>query len=91
MFSDTSWVTQEERSGEGEIIFISLDGHAPVKTDYFIDAPIPDIKGGIYYLRVALPKFVIQPDELDHVEVKLFDSGGLYPHRRCFLQRTFLQ
>ena len=85
MFSDTSWVTQEERSGEGEIIFISLDGHAPVKTDYFIDAPIPDIKGGIYYLRVALPKFVIQPDELDYVEVKLLDSGGAVSSQEMFL------
>ncbi len=84
-FSDTSWVTQDQKSWEGEIIFISLDGRAPVKTDYFIDAPVPDSRGGIYFLRVALPKFVIQPDELDHVEVKLFDSGGVVSSQEMFV------
>ena len=85
IFSDTSWVTQDQMTRDGEIIFISLDGHAPVKTDYFIDAPVPDSKGGIYHLRIALPKFVIQPDELEYVEVKLFDSAGSVASQEMFL------
>ncbi len=84
-FPDVSWMPQDQRTGEGEIIFISLDGHAPVKTDYFMDVPIPDSKGGIYPLRIALPKFVMQPDELGYVEVTLFDSGGKVASQEMFL------
>jgi len=85
IFSDTSWVTQDQMTRDGEIIFISLDGYAPIKTDYFIDAPVPDSEGGIYHLRIALPRFVIQPDELEYVEVKLFDSAGSVASQEMFL------
>ncbi len=85
MFSDASWVAQDQRTGDGEIIFFSLDGYAPVKTDYFIDAPVPDSSGGIYQLRIALPKFVIQPDDIEHAEITLFDSGGMAASQEMFL------
>ncbi len=81
MFPDATWLTQDHMTAKGEIIFFSLDGRSPLKTDYFIDAPVPDGKGGIHPLRIALPKFVIQPDDIGYVELKLFDSGGLvYSH-----------
>ncbi len=85
LFSNTSWIKQDQLSGKGEILFISLDGLAPLKKDFIIDAPVPDGKGGIYFLRIALPKFVLQPNELEHVVVKLFDSGGIVTSQEMFL------
>ncbi|MEK6560694.1 MAG: hypothetical protein AABZ07_03080 [Nitrospirota bacterium] len=84
-FSDISWLSQKEIIGQGEIIFISLDGHSPIKADYFIDAPIPDSRGGIYHLRIALPKFVPQPNNLEYIDVKLIDEKGIVSSQEMFL------
>lgn len=85
MFPNTEWISEEELSRRGEVIFFSYDGRAPVKVDFFIDAPVPDGAGGFYYLRVALPKFVLRPGDLGYVDIKLTDSQGIVASRGMFL------
>ena len=84
-FPDIKWTPEKEVAKQGEVIFFSLDGRAPLKVDFFIDAPIPDGRGGIYPLRIALPKFVIQPSKLDHVEVELINPEGVVSSQKMFL------
>ena len=87
-FPNTRWIPAKELKGQSELIFVSTTGRSPTKTDFFIDAPIPDKKGGTYILRVALPKFVPLPDKVKTAEVHLIPvdaagSGG------ATSQRTF--
>ena len=84
-FPDTKWTSQKESARQGEVIFVSLDGRAPIKTDFFIDAPIPDGRGGIYPLRIALPKFVLQPSRLEHIEIQLISTDGVAATQGMFL------
>ena len=70
-FQNRSFESYADLSRKGELILISLDGFSPVKQDYFIDAPIPDGKGGIYLLRVALPRFTPAPSEIEGMEIHL--------------------
>ena len=84
-FPDTRWVSQKELARQGELILISLDGRSPLKEDFFVDAPIPDGRGGLYYLRVALPRFVPQPTDLAYAEVHLIGPQGAVASQRTFL------
>lgn len=84
-FQDTRWPPQKEFGRQGELIFISLDGRSPFKEDFFIDAPIPDGRGGIYLLRVALPRFVPQPTDVAYAEVHLIGPQGAVASQRTFL------
>lgn len=84
-FQDTRWPPQKEFGRQGELIFISLDGRSPFKEDFFIDAPIPDGQGGIYLLRVALPRFVPQPTDVAYAEVHLIGPQGAVASQRTFL------
>lgn len=54
---------------EGEVVVVTYEGRSPVKEDYFIDAPVPDGGGGVYLVRVALPRFVPRPSKIGSVEV----------------------
>jgi hypothetical protein len=87
-FPGTRWTTAKELKSQSEVVFVSYTGRSPIKEDFFIDAPIPDKKGGTYVLRVALPKFVPLPDKVKTAEVHLIPvdaagSGG------AVSQRTF--
>jgi hypothetical protein len=84
-FSKTAWLRQKELSRRAELIFIGYDGLPPVKEDFFIDAPIPDGQGGLYVLRVALPRFVPQPTDLAYAEVRVVDARGTAVSQRTFL------
>lgn len=53
----------------GEMVVVTYEGRSPVKEDYFIDAPVPDGGGGLYLVRVALPRFVPRPSQVGSVEV----------------------
>ncbi|MDC4224047.1 MAG: hypothetical protein MPW15_07400 [Candidatus Manganitrophus sp.] len=53
----------------GEVVVVTYEGRSPVKEDYFIDAPVPDGGGGVYLVRVALPRFVPRPSRIGSVEV----------------------
>lgn len=75
LFSNIKWFRYRDQKDKGEIIFITYNGKAPVKEDYFIDAPIPDGKGGVYILRVALPKFVERDTQIAHTEISVGLSG----------------
>ncbi|HLG22338.1 MAG TPA: hypothetical protein VI382_05955 [Candidatus Manganitrophaceae bacterium] len=66
-----SQATAPASEQEGEMVIVAYGGRSPIKEDYFIDAPVPDGSGGVYMLRVALPKFVPQPSQVDSVEVVL--------------------
>jgi len=54
---------------EGEVVVVTYEGRSPVKEDSFIDAPVPDGGGGVYLVRVALPRFVPRPSKVSSVEV----------------------
>jgi hypothetical protein len=84
-FPDTRWLTEKELQSQSELIFISYTGRSPVKEDYFITAPVPDVRGGTYLLRVALPKFVPLPDKVGTAEVHLMPADGGAVSQRVFL------
>jgi len=84
-FPDTRWLTEKELQSQSELIFISYTGRSPVKEDYFITAPVPDVRGGTYLLRVALPKFVPLPDKVGTAEVHLVPADGGAISQRVFL------
>lgn len=67
----TRWLRYRDLKEKGEIVFMSYNGKAPIKEDYFIDAPIPDGKGGVYLLRVALPKFVERDTQIAFTQVRV--------------------
>lgn len=90
-FSNTQWISQKEMDRKGELIFLSLDGLSPIKEDYFIDAPIPDGKGGTYLLRVALPRFIARPTDIAYAEVHLIGSDGAVASQRTFLVEDITQ
>lgn len=73
-FEGISWLRQKEYRRNGEIVLISYNGLSPVKEDYFITVPVPDGKGGIYILNIALPRFVSRPTDVDHALVRVMDS-----------------
>jgi hypothetical protein len=68
-FPEISFEAYPEISRKGELIFIALNGRSPVKEDFFLDAPIPDGRGGLYLLRVALPRMVPIPSRIDRTQV----------------------
>jgi hypothetical protein len=89
-FPDAQWMNEKELQGRGELIFISYTGRSPVKQDYFITAPVPDGQGGVYLLRVALPKFVPLPDKVETVEVHLIPADDKAGSSGAVSQRAFL-
>jgi uncharacterized protein len=84
-FPNTRWLPQREERQKAEVIFISLDGLAPIKEDNFIDAPIPDGKKDLYILRIALPRFVERTTDLAYAEVHLIGAEGAVASQRTFL------
>lgn len=69
---------------EGEVVVVTYEGRSPVKEDYFIDAPVPDGGGGVYLVRVALPRFVPRPSKVGSVEV-IFRQGETLLKQRAHL------
>jgi hypothetical protein len=89
-FPDTKWTTEKELQEQGELIFISYTGRSPVKQDYFITVPVPDGEGGVYILRVALPRFVPLPDRVQTAEVHLIPTDDKAGSAGAISQRVFL-
>jgi hypothetical protein len=73
-FEGISWLKQKDYHRYGEIIYIGYNGLSPVKEDFFITAPVPDGKGGIYILNIAMPRFVSRPTDIGHALVKAWGS-----------------
>src|SRR4030067_1797871 len=68
-FNNIKFKDIKELQSNGELIFIYLSGRAPFKEDFFIDAPVPDVAGDPYYLRIAFPKFVAQPSQVVYARI----------------------
>ncbi|MBI3811573.1 MAG: hypothetical protein HY283_05140 [Nitrospirae bacterium] len=86
-FPSARWTTEKELKGQSELVFVSYTGRSPIKEDFFIEAPIPEKKGGVYVLRVALPKFVPRSNKVKTAEVHLIPAAG---SGGAVSQRTFL-
>jgi hypothetical protein len=68
-FSNIKLKDINELQSNGELIFICLSGRAPFKEDFFVDAPVPDVSGNLYYLRIAFPRFVAQPSHVEYARI----------------------
>lgn len=86
-FPGARWTTEKELKGQSELVFVSYTGRSPVKEDFFIEAPIPEKRGGTYVLRVALPRFVPRSNKVKTAEVHLIPAAG---SGGAVSQRTFL-
>ncbi len=84
-FPNVTWVSQKDRDRQAEVVFLSYDGLSPVKEDFFIDAPVPDGEGGIYLIRVALPRYTRRLTDLAYAKIRLIGPRG-----EAVSQRTFL-
>lgn len=73
-FPNTTWESRRKLSKKGELVFLTYVGKSPVKTDRFVDVPIPDGQGGLYPVRIAFPKFVSQPSLTRRVQVRAGES-----------------
>lgn len=73
--------SEEPSDREGEVVVVTYEGRSPVKEDYFIDAPVPDGSGGVYLVRVALPRFVPRPSKIGSVEVTFRQGETLLKQR----------
>lgn len=70
LFPESVQLASEPSSAQsGQIVVVTYEGRAPVKEDYFLDAPVPDGNGGTFLLRVAFPRFVPRPSKVGSVEV----------------------
>ncbi len=78
-FPNVKWIDIKEMQSNGELIFIYYSGRAPFKEDFFIDAPVPDISGDPYYLRIAFPRFVAQPSQVAYA--RIYTVKGSLPAR----------
>jgi hypothetical protein len=70
----------------GEVVVVTYEGRSPVKEDYFIDAPVPDGRGGVYLVRVALPRFVPRPSKIGSVEVTFRQGETLLKQRADLME-----
>ncbi|HZR47090.1 MAG TPA: hypothetical protein VFA47_10320, partial [Candidatus Manganitrophaceae bacterium] len=68
----------------GEMVVVGYTGRSPIKEDYFVDAPVPDGKGEVYLARVAFPKFVPRPSQVEFMEV-IFRQGETVVSQRLDL------
>jgi len=75
-FPSIPWLPWSETLEQGEIVLLSFVGRAPIKGDFFLTAPVPDGAGGIYLLRVALPRFIERPTDVADASIEL-EPGGL--------------
>jgi len=84
-FQNITWVSQQERDRQAELVFISYDGLSPIKKDFFIDAPVPDGEGGIYLVRVAFPRYTRRLTDLAYADIQLTGPKGEVVSQRTFL------
>ena len=73
-------------SNAGEMVVVGYTGRSPVKEDYFVDAPVPDGKGGVYLARVAFPKFVPRPSQVEFMEVTFRQGETVISQRLDLLE-----
>jgi hypothetical protein len=81
-FNNIKFKDIKELQSNGELIFIYLSGRSPFKEDFFIDAPVPDISGDPYYLRIAFPRFVPQPSRVEYARIYI---RGINSEERTYL------
>lgn len=70
----------------GEMVVVGYTGRSPIKEDYFVDAPVPDGNGGVYAARVAFPKFVSRPSQIEFVEVTFRQGETVLSQRLDLLE-----
>jgi hypothetical protein len=85
-FGTIPWMRDKEYRQYGEIILISYNGLSPVKEDYFITAPVPDGTGGIYILKIAMPRFVARPTDVAYGVVKVQDADTVIPQQTALVE-----
>jgi hypothetical protein len=68
----------------GEMVVVGYTGRSPVKEDYFVDVPVPDGHKGTYLVRVAFPRFVPRPSQVEFMEVT-FRQGEIVVSQRLDL------
>lgn len=87
LFPESVQPASEPSSAQnGEVVVVTYEGRAPVKEDYFIDAPVPDGSGGAYIVRVALPRFVPRPSKIGSVEVTFRQGETLLKQRSDLME-----
>ncbi len=87
LFPEMVAVASEKPSAQdGEVVVVTYEGRSPVKEDYFIDAPVPDGGGGLYLVRVALPRFVPRPSKIGSVEVTFRQGETLLKQRADLME-----
>lgn len=70
----------------GELVVVGYTGRSPIKEDYFVDAPVPDGRGGVYLARVAFPKFVPRPSQVEFMEVTFRQGETVVSQRLDLLE-----
>lgn len=70
----------------GEMVVVGYTGRSPIKEDYFVDAPVPDGNGGVYIARVAFPKFVSRPSQVEFAEVTFRQGETVLSQRLDLLE-----
>lgn len=84
-FPDEKWISQKEIKKLGEIIIFSYDGRSPIKEDFFLTLPVPVENKQAYIIRIALPEFVLQPNDLANSEVNIIGSDGMVESQEMLL------
>jgi len=85
-FRQVQWMPQKEYRQLAEVVFNSFNGLSPVKEDFFITAPVPDGRGGIYILNVAMPRFVRRPSNISYALVEVWNPGGSFSQKTVPVQ-----
>lgn len=85
-FGQTHWLTQEEYQKLGEVVFISLKGLSPIKEDFFITAPVPDGRGGIYILNIAMPRFIRRSSNISYALVSVWNPKESFSEKTVTVQ-----
>lgn len=76
-FPETEWEDARSLREKGEAVLVTYVGRSPVKTNRFIDLPVPDGQGGIYPMRMAFPHFVRQPSQTRGIALQVEGSSQL--------------
>lgn len=74
LFPATVWTPYRRLRQSAEVVFVSLDGLAPIKDDLFITVALPD-RQGFYPFRLAFPRFVARPVDLAYADVHVADGA----------------
>src|SRR5579884_382450 len=85
-FPEAAAIASEKSDRTGEVVVITYEGRSPIKEDYFIDAPVPNGNGGVYMVRVALPRFVPRPSKVGSVEVTFRQGATVLKQRSDLME-----